>query len=138
LAPAIKVASRSAAVAAIGTVGGSANGSLNQATVTDLRGSNAGWDLTGSSSDFSGPATIAASNLGWVPTASRLSGSGTVVAGATVTPGVGNGLGATSTLCNAAGGSSAGRFTCAGQLNLNVPDNVPPGTYQALLTLTLA
>lgn len=123
------------AVLAGGTIGGSATGNLQTATVTDLRGSNAGWDLTGQLEDFNTvPATTAipAGNLTWAPTASKTSGSGTV------TPGAGADLGAARTLCAAAATSSAGVFACAGGLTLSVPDTAAPGSYAATLTLTLA
>jgi hypothetical protein len=123
------------AVLAGGTIGGTASGNLQMATVTDLRGSNAGWDLTGQLEDFNTvPATtpIAAGNLTWAPTASKTSGSGTV------TPGAGADLGAARTLCTAAASNSAGVFDCGGGLTLTVPDTAAPGSYAATLTLTLA
>ncbi|MDG4764963.1 Ig-like domain repeat protein [Solwaraspora sp. WMMD406] len=116
-----------------GSVGGSATGELHSATVTDLRGSNAGWDLTGQLADFVGPtATISSGNLSWTPSATRTSGSGVVTAGATAD------LGETRTLCSTAVGASAGQFTCDADLELAVPDDVAPGEYSATLTLTLA
>ena len=116
-----------------GTVGGTANGSLPTATVTDLRGTNVGWDLTGQLEDFTlGDDTIPNSNLSWTPSAAKTGGSGAVVAGAAAD------LGDARTLCSATQGSSAGTFTCDAGLSLNIPDNVPPGEYSATLTLTLA
>ncbi|MFC0532540.1 Ig-like domain-containing protein [Phytohabitans kaempferiae] len=123
------------ALLAGGTVGGSATGDLQSATVTDLRGSNAGWDLTGQLEDFNTtPATtpIGAANLTWAPTASKTSGSGSVSAGTSAD------LGATRTLCSAAAASSAGVFSCGAGLTLSVPDTATPGGYAATLTLTLA
>jgi hypothetical protein len=119
------------------SVGGTSTGSLNTATVVDLRGSNAGWDLTGISSDFTGPGTITATNLGWEPTATKVSGSGTVTPGATVTPATG-GLATPRSLASAASGSSAGSYQAAGGLTLSVPDTANSGNYNATLTLTLA
>ncbi|GAA4468244.1 Ig-like domain repeat protein [Phytohabitans houttuyneae] len=130
----LAVAGNTAALAG-GTVGGTATGDLNKATVTDLRGSNAGWDLTGQLEDFNTvPATtaIGAANLTWAPTATKTSGSGSVTAGA------GADLGATRTLCSAAQASSAGVFDCGAGLTLSVPDTAAPGAYAATLTLTLA
>ncbi|MFI7209878.1 Ig-like domain repeat protein [Micromonospora maritima] len=116
-----------------GTVGGTATGALPTATVTDLRGTNVGWNLTGQLEDFTlGADTIANSNLGWTPSAAKTSGSGAVTAGAAAD------LGDTRTLCSAASGASAGTFTCGAGLKLSIPDNVPPGEYSATLTLTLA
>ncbi|MEU5721308.1 Ig-like domain repeat protein [Micromonospora sp. NPDC047738] len=116
-----------------GTVGGTAAGKLPAAKVTDLRGTNVGWDLTGQLEDFTlGANTIANSNLAWTPSAAKTSGSGAVTAGAAAD------LGDTRTLCSANSGASAGVFTCGADLNLTIPDNVPPGEYSATLTLTLA
>ncbi|WP_327010360.1 WxL domain-containing protein [Dactylosporangium sp. NBC_01737] len=116
-----------------GTVGGTATGSLNTATVVDLRGNNAGWNLTGQVEDFTGAGTIPGNNLGWAPTATKVSGSGAVIVGA-ASP---NGLGTSKTLCSAAPTTNAGTFTCGGAVSLAIPDNVAPGTYSATLTLTL-
>ncbi|GIF51165.1 Ig-like domain-containing protein [Asanoa ferruginea] len=116
-----------------GTVGGVATGTLPQATVVDLRGTNVGWSLTGQLEDFAqGTNTIANSNLAWTPAAAKVSGSGAVTAGAAAD------LGDTRTLCSAVSGSSAGTFTCDAGLKLNIPDSVAPGEYAATLTLTLA
>ncbi|MEU5941818.1 Ig-like domain repeat protein [Micromonospora sp. NPDC047548] len=116
-----------------GTVGGTANGTLPTATVTDLRGTNVGWNLTGQLEDFTlGANSIANSKLSWTPAAAKTGGSGAVTAGA------GADLGDTRTLCSAAPGASAGVFTCDAGLQLSIPDNVAPGEYSATLTLTLA
>lgn len=117
-----------------GSVGGQATGNLNKATVVDLRGTNAGWNLVGQVSDFSGAtSTIPGSNLGWTPSSIKVSGSGAVVTGANA-----SGLGNPSTLCKAGVGSSAGTFECGAGVTLVIPDNIAPGAYSATLTLTLA
>ncbi|WP_422772801.1 Ig-like domain-containing protein [Plantactinospora sp. WMMC1484] len=120
-----------------GTVGGTATGTLNTAKVSDLRGTGAGWNLTGQVEDFVGPsaATIDGDQLGWTPDASKVSGSGAAIAGAVAAPG--SGLGETRTLCRADEGSSAGVFECGAGLTLGIPDTTTPGSYAATLTLTL-
>ncbi|GAA4691892.1 Ig-like domain-containing protein [Phytohabitans rumicis] len=118
-----------------GVVGGAATGNLQTATVTDQRGSNAGWTLTGQLEDFNtvpATTTIPNSALTWTPSAAKTSGSGTVTAGA-----AGN-LGAPRTLASAASGGSAGVFTAGAGLSLAIPDTANPGSYAATLTLTLA
>jgi hypothetical protein len=120
-----------------GVIGGTATGTLNKATVTDQRGTNTGWNLTGQVENFIGPsaAVINGNQLGWAPNANKVSGSGTVTAGAAATPGAG--LGSTKTLCSAARGGSAGVFECGAGLTLGIPDTTAPGSYTATLTLTL-
>ena len=90
-----------------------ATGALNTATVSDLRGTNAGWNLVGQVSDFTGDVgTIGAENLGWTPSAAAVNTGvgtpGTVTAGSPVQPG--QGLGIARTLASAAPGSSAGNL----------------------------
>ncbi|MFU8870445.1 Ig-like domain-containing protein [Micromonospora sp. SL4-19] len=122
-----------------GVVGGQATGGLNKATVTDLRGTNAGWNLVGQVQDFANGGTqIPGDNLGWAPNAAKVDASGTVVAGATAAPGTGSGLGSARTLCKADSGASAGVFECGAGLTLDIPDSAVPGSYAATLTLTLA
>ncbi|MEU1887436.1 HtaA domain-containing protein [Micromonospora sp. WMMD987] len=118
-------------------------GALNAATVADLRGTNAGWSLVGQASDFASASggTIAADNLGWVPSATvgtdPLAGTpGVVTPGAAAAPGAG--LGTARALCTSATGASNGTFTCGAQLNLGVPASAPAGEYSAVLTLTLS
>ncbi|MGW0434758.1 HtaA domain-containing protein [Micromonospora sp. NPDC003197] len=119
------------------------SGALPQATVADLRGTNAGWSLVGQVENFTsvGGGVIAADNLGWVPSASFVTdplvgSSGVVTPGATANPGTG--LGSARALCTSAAGASAGQFACGAQLNLGVPASAPAGDYTATLTLTLS
>ncbi|GLU50441.1 hypothetical protein [Nocardiopsis ansamitocini] len=118
-----------------------ASGELNTATVSDLRGTGAGWNLVGQVSDFAGATgSIAASNLGWTPSAAvvddGLGVPGRVAPGAVVLPG--QGLGSARTLAGSPAGSSAGTFTAGAGLELGVPADVAPGSYAATLTLTLS
>lgn len=121
-----------------GTIGGQATGNLNKATVTDQRGTNAGWELTGQVEQFTNPAggAIPAKQLGWEPAVTKLDGSGTGVAGGTLAPG--SGLEQAKTLCRSGPTGSAGVYECGAKLTLGIPDTAAPGTYTATLTLTLA
>ncbi|WP_439675488.1 hypothetical protein [Embleya sp. MST-111070] len=118
-------------------------GALNPLTVSDARGTNAGWTLTGQASDLtSAGGRIVGDNLGWTPTAKSV--TGTLPTGGTtasVTPGTradpGTGLGRAHTLCASATGTSAGSFECGATLKLGVPGTTVPGTYTGTLTLTL-
>ncbi|TYB64326.1 hypothetical protein FXF51_21625 [Nonomuraea sp. PA05] len=111
------------------SAGQSASGELNPATVTDLRGTAAGWSLVGQVTDFTstGGGTIAAGSLGWVP---RTDGN--------AAPGPGAGLGQAATLCAAGAGSGSGVSACSAGLSLQVPDGTRAGAYTATLTLTLS
>ena len=131
-----------ASVLAGGAVGGAATGTLPAATVIDLRGTNPGWNVTGQIEDFSHrtPPTnsIPGAQLGWVPSALKVSGSGSVVAGQPVAPGTTpGGLADGVTLCLASLGGGAGTFRCNAALTLSIPDSTLPGSYSATLTLTL-
>ncbi|WP_432968623.1 HtaA domain-containing protein [Dactylosporangium sp. CA-233914] len=116
------------------SIGGTATGALNPSTVSDLRGTNAGWNLVGQVEDFTGDAgTIGADQLGWAPTATAAPGAGTVAAGGAAT-----GLNTGRTLCRSDPGASSGVFTCGAGLTLNIPATTKPGGYTATLTLTLS
>jgi hypothetical protein len=128
------------------TPGQSATGSLNAVTVSDLRGTSAGWDLVGQVTDFTSAAgaTLPAANLGWTPSASVVTSGLKAATGAknAVAPGgevaPGTGLGTSRTLCSAETGSSLGSSTCGAALELGVPESSAAGEYSAVLTLTLA
>ncbi|WP_233196844.1 M12 family metallo-peptidase [Verrucosispora sp. ts21] len=139
---ALSVAGSTVALPAV-NLGDITTGALNQATVEDLRGTSAGWSLTGQVSDFTSTngASIAAGNLGWVPSAEaqteRFIGvQGVVTPGAVAEPGAG--LGEARALCTSAAGVSGGVFTCDAELNLGVPSSARAGDYIATLTLTLS
>ncbi|GAB7036417.1 MULTISPECIES: HtaA domain-containing protein [Catenuloplanes] len=129
------------------TPGATATGALNAVTVSDLRGTNAGWDLVGQATDFTSTTggVIPADNLGWTPTATVVSSGLQAANGVTaaVTPGApaapGSGLGSSRALCSADAGSSLGSSTCGAALSLGVPESSAAGSsYAAVLTLTLA
>jgi hypothetical protein len=115
--------------------GDPSTGNLNAVTVKDFRGGPAGWSLTGKVTDFSGPgAKVDAGKLSWTPTCTTKAGSpSTCQAGS---PGVVGGAGAT--LASTPDGTvTGGEFTAGAQLSLAVPAFTPPGSYSAVLTLTL-
>ncbi|WP_229067562.1 HtaA domain-containing protein [Actinoplanes sp. DH11] len=128
------------------TPGQTAAGALNAVTVSDLRGTNSGWDLVGQVTDFAstGGGKIPAANLGWTPTASVVDStlvdaagvSNKVTAGNPIAPGTG--LGSSRTLCSAETGSSLGSASCGAGLELGIPESSAAGEYSAVLTLTLA
>ncbi|KUP96210.1 WxL domain-containing protein [Thermobifida cellulosilytica] len=117
-----------------------ATGDLNPATVSDLRGTDAGWSLVGQVSDLRGDtgADIGAHLLGWAPSAEVLDGP----AGSGVRPGdevrPGDGLAVPRTLCAGTAGASSGVFACRAGLELGIPADTPPGEYVGTLTLTLS
>jgi hypothetical protein len=125
-----------------------ATGGLNKVTVTDTRGTNVGWTLTGQlAGDFingtvgmaGGLAhnTIPASNLSWVPSVSLADPDdgllGDVAAGSAAT------LSSTTarTLAVAASGGGGGTWQADAALTLKVPSYVNKGVYSATLDLVL-
>ena len=139
------------------------NGNMQPLTITNARGTAAGWAVVGQVTDFKttgAPAAscntaagynrlcIPANNLGWGPSAGILH---TVIPGdvAAVTAGATgdglhpwttpvNGTGAGSTLCSSATDHSGGTFGCNAILWLGVPASAGAGTYTGNLTLTLS
>ncbi|MFF4239103.1 hypothetical protein ACFYYL_24810 [Actinomadura geliboluensis] len=117
--------------------GGSATGALHKATVTDARGTDAGWNLVGQMSDLSSAegGTVPAANLAWTPSAAVVEDG----SGAAVAPGPQvRGLNTAQTLATSAAGASGGVFEAGAGLDLLVPAGVTPGSYTGTLTLTLS
>jgi hypothetical protein len=140
------------------------SGALQQITVTNARGTAAGWSVTGLvTTDFTNgtyagggcatPATydrncVPRTNLGWGPTAAIahtvIPGDvAQVTAGATgdglhpwTTPVNGGGTG--SMLCSSPTDHSGGTFHCNATLWLGIPASAGAGTYSGKLVLTLA
>ena len=116
--------------------GGASTGKLQTVTVKDFRGGPAGWSLTGKVTDFTGPgAKIDAGKLSWNPACATKAGSPSTCqagsAGAVGTSGA--------TLASTPNGTlTGGEFTADAGLSLDVPAFTPPGSYAAVLTLTLS
>jgi hypothetical protein len=117
--------------------GGNSTGTLNKATVTDARGTDAGWNLVGQMGDLTSAegGTIPAANLSWSPAASVVDDG----SGAAVTPGPNStGLDSARTLATSAAGASGGIFQAWAGLDLLIPAGAAPGSYTGTLTLTLS
>ncbi|MFE9097739.1 beta-xylosidase [Streptomyces sp. NPDC007264] len=115
--------------------GGASQGTLRTVTVKDFRGGPAGWSLTGKVTAFTGPgATIDAGRLSWTPACATEAGSpSTCRAGSAGTVGASG-----ATLASTPDGTlTGGEFTVDAGLSLDVPAFTPPGSYSAVLTLTL-
>lgn len=117
----------------------SINGSIKTDTVTDARGSSAGWALTAKLSDFTNGGTptthgtIPAANLAWTPSCAVTSGGATPVAGSSTA------LSNTDqSFCSVPSGTGNGVYTADAALTLTVPATADAGTYNAILTLTLS
>ncbi|MGA4543045.1 hypothetical protein ACPA54_23945 [Uniformispora flossi] len=114
------------------------NGTLNQVTVTDGRGTNLGWSLTGTMSDLlsaNGTDKIPAGNIGWTPSCAAQEGSLSQVANGPSGP-----LGAVpTTLCSQAASeqTTGGVFTADAGMTLTTPQFTASGGYSGTLTLTL-
>lgn len=113
-------------------------GSLSPITVGDARIPLAGWDLTGSVTNFaSGTNQIPASDLGWTPKVTTPNTAGDVTAGGTVAPSS-PGLGSTpAELAAADAGKGGGTTVLGADLDLQAPVDTPAGDYSATLTVTL-
>jgi hypothetical protein len=117
--------------------GGNSTGALHKATVTDARGTDAGWNLVGQMSDLTlaEGGVIPAANLEWTPNAAVVDDG----SGAAVTPGPRiRGLGDAQTLATSAAGTSGGIFEAGAGLDLLIPAGATPGSYTGTLTLTLS
>ncbi|MFE0633013.1 hypothetical protein ACFW3D_39510 [Streptomyces sp. NPDC058864] len=112
------------------------SGRMTPVTVTDSRPGNIGWTASGQSGDFAGPAgtSIPASGLTWAPEIVDRGNVREVTAGPAVLPGDGEGLGRARTLATGAG---PGTTDVGAGLDLDAPAGARPGTYTAVLTLTV-
>ncbi|MFF8261714.1 beta-xylosidase [Streptomyces virginiae] len=125
----------------LGTVpygdGGAAPGRIGTVTVTDARGGPAGWSLTGKATVFAGPGgiRIPGASLSWTPSCVAAPGSRSPC-----TPGSAGVVGPEGALLASApdGPLVGGAFTIDATVTLHVPPYTPPGTYTAVLTLTLS
>jgi hypothetical protein len=132
-----------------------ATGAINQLTITDARGTDVGWAITGALTDFENSTVltgsnrvIPAENMAWTPSCAA-------VAGTTGTPDPGaagnfaTGLGAVvdplaasadanAGLCSLDAGEGGGTFTADAGLSLTVPATVQAGLYTATLYLQIA
>jgi WxL domain surface cell wall-binding len=117
--------------------GGNSTGALNTATVTDARGTDAGWSLVGQMSDLASAegGAIPAANMAWTPNTAVVNdgSSGTVVPGPSV-----RGLDAARTLASSEAGASGGIFQADAGLDLLIPAGAAPSAYVGTLTLTLS
>ncbi|MGW1980202.1 beta-xylosidase [Streptomyces sp. NPDC001889] len=114
--------------------GGGADGDLRTVTVKDYRGGAAGWSLTGKVTDFTGPGTIDAGKLRWVPACTTKEGSPSTCAAGS--EGAVGSEGAT--LASAPNDTrTGGEFTVDARMSLKVPAFTAPGEYSGVLTLTL-
>ncbi len=117
-------------------------GALNPVTVTDVRGSSAGWSLTAS---LSGPFTEVGTGSIATNRAKLIAVGCTPVTGsATSTAGSGGVLGTAVTLCgvdpgvdDSEGQSGGGQYVVTGRVELDVPAFQKAGEYTSTLIITL-
>ncbi|MFJ4849697.1 MULTISPECIES: phosphate ABC transporter substrate-binding protein PstS [unclassified Streptomyces] len=112
------------------------SGQLTPVTVTDTRPGNFGWTATAQAGDFTDPAgnTIDATHLTWTPSVADRGNVHTVTAGDPIPLGDGTGLADARTLAT---GTGPGTADLGAELNLDAPTTTVPGTYTAVLTLTV-
>ncbi len=121
-----------------------ANGFINQVTVSDTRDDDTGWTVNGTMSAFTAPgASFSGNYLGWSPVVSSTSGptSGgydqTATAGASVPPDTATGLATPKALSSAAAGAGLGIASFDARLKLLIPVSARAGTYNGTLTFTV-
>ncbi|SNR81635.1 phosphate ABC transporter substrate-binding protein PstS [Actinacidiphila glaucinigra] len=112
------------------------SGQMTPVTVTDTRPGNIGWTASGQVGDFTGPAgsVIDGSSLTWAPTIVDRGNVPSLRPGAPVVRGDGYGLKEPRTLAT---GIGPGTADAGAGLDLDAPTSTPPGTYTAVLTLTV-
>ncbi len=128
-----------------------ASGQMDRVKVTDTRAGDPGWTASGIVTDFvKGTDKINGYNLGWVPTVVSSSANQVgIAAGPSVTAGTEGtassvpsstavGLESSRVLATALDDAGNGTAVLGALLNLNIPTDVPAGTYAATLTLTVA
>lgn len=120
---------------------GSATGNMGTITITDNRGSGAGWSVIATSTDFSccsGTHTIAVTNLTINPNNSTLTGvNGASTTG--VTAGSSHTFTSTTdsaTIVSASANKGMGQYTINPAVTLTIPVGVYAGTYTATVTIT--
>lgn len=123
----------------INTTAQNGTGSLGTITVTDTRGTNVGWNLTATASNFtSGTHTIAVTNFTINPsngTLAVISGSGTGVSAGSSH--IYTGTSDVASLMTASSGNGNGQYTINPSLTLTVPVGSYAGTYTATITETV-
>jgi len=113
-----------------------ASGVLPEVTVADTRLANPGWDVVAAVGDFSSSeGSIDGAALGIAPEVVSTSGGQSVTAGPVVAPGAGFVDG--TVLGSAAAGAGRGTAVLGAELELHVPTDTPPGTYTAVITVTV-
>ncbi|WP_052665928.1 choice-of-anchor M domain-containing protein [Nitriliruptor alkaliphilus] len=117
------------------------SGELRPVAVTDTRSGAPGWTASGQVSDFAaaGGPSFAGSLLGWEPVVLDQPAGGGVEAGPPVAPGWpdGDGLATARTLASAGVGQGFGTAQLGAALELRLPTQTTPGTYEAVLTFTV-
>ncbi|WP_029290446.1 HtaA domain-containing protein [Cellulomonas sp. HZM] len=117
--------------------GFTASGQLPAIVVKDTRDGAPAFSISGQAGSFlaaDGSGSFGGQALGWTPKLSANSVG--AVAGATVAPGTGNGLKASSTLVSGAAGHALGTVDVGATLDLLAPADAKPGSYTSTLTLT--
>lgn len=112
------------------------SGRLTPVTVTGTRPGSVGWTASGQAGDFAGPygTGIPVSSLTWAPEVVDAGNVRGVTAGPPVLPGDDGGPGRARTPATGAGPRTA---DVGARLDLDAPTGTRPGTYTAVLTLTV-
>ena len=119
----------------------SANGFINEVTVSDNRDTGAAWTVNGKMGTFSnGSSTFLGSRLGWSPKVNTTTPGQVVTAGSVIDPSITNdntsGLGTSRQLATATAGSATGITTLDARLKLLIPVTAATGTFTGALSLS--
>ena len=116
----------------------SSAGPINPVTVTDTRLYEQGWSVSGQVTDFTSPAgSFSSTGLGWTPNVVTPPAGSVITPGAAVAPFTSSGLSTPKVLASAASDNGRGTTVLGADLLLKAPTTTLPGTYSALLTLTV-
>lgn len=119
-----------------------ASGELKPIVVTDTRSANPGWSATARVRAFTtvNGDQLPGKNLGWSPTVLSSTSGQSVASGDAVAPGLdpdGPGIAGWSSLATAPAGEGTGTANLGAGLELHAPTSLVPGTYQAMMILTV-
>jgi hypothetical protein len=116
---------------------------MDDVTVLDQRAGSKGWTVNGQLGVFdyvsgalpAGATVVSNTDIGWTPAVRSVTGTQVVNASLPVAPG-GLGLSVSTPLAVSPQGSSTGTAVVGGDIAIDAPTTIAPGTHTAILTFT--